>query len=62
MENQMTERKSYCDHCGKEIGRERYSYTELPIDINSENAGGSAIVCEDCFIWIENSCGVTEID
>lgn len=53
---------TYCDHCGEEIGREGYSYTELPIDINSENAGGSAIVCEDCFTWIENSCGVVEID
>lgn len=45
---------TFCDHCGEEIIREGYSYTELPIDINSENAGGSAIVCENCFTWIES--------
>ena len=53
--------KDYCDHCGKVIptGRAR-----LPVDIDSANAGESAILCGDCYLLlkIEGSADMADGD
>lgn len=43
----------YCDDCGDSIPEGRsYAIHHLPVDITSENAGGSATLCEKCYIRI----------
>ncbi len=43
----------YCDHCGVEIPTgDACAIASLPVDIASENAGGSAVVCADCYVLV----------
>lgn len=54
---------TYCDHCGEEIEKQGdpenprlavvtirpyRSFTEVPVNVASANAGESAVVCEEC--------------
>ena len=50
--------KDYCDHCGKVIPTgTAYAVARLPVDIDSANAGESAILCVEChtLLKIEDS-------
>ena len=48
-----TKNTGYCDHCGKIIPTgDTCAISHLPIDITSENTGGSAVVCADCYVLI----------
>ena len=43
----------YCDHCGEQIPTgDACAIASLPVNIASENAGGSAVVCADCYVLI----------
>lgn len=44
-------RTLYCDNCGCENAN--CPVTHLPIDIDSANAGESAILCASCFEQME---------
>ena len=57
--------KDYCDHCGKVIPTGRaYAIAGLPVDIDSANAGESAILCGDCYLLlkIEGSADMADGD
>jgi hypothetical protein len=57
--------KDYCDHCGKVIPAGRaYAIARLPVDIDSANAGESAILCGDCYLLlkIEGSADMADGD
>lgn len=44
---------TYCDHCGEQIQTgDACAIASLPVNITSENAGGSAVVCADCYVLI----------
>jgi len=46
----------YCDDCVDPIPEGlSYAIHHLPVDITSENAGGSAILCEKCYKRITKS-------
>jgi len=44
----------YCDNCG-EPGTERMMYwiETLPMDVDSANAGESAVICKACFVDLQ---------
>ena len=43
----------YCDHCGAEIPTgDACAIASLPVAIASEHAGGSAVVCADCYVLV----------
>ena len=46
--------KDYCDHCGKVIPTGKaYAVARLPVDIDSANAGESAILCVECYTLLK---------
>ena len=43
--------KQWCDNCAEElIGANYYPITHLKHDIDSENKGGSAVLCPNCYV------------
>ena len=43
--------KQWCDDCAEElIGAHYYPITHLKHDIDSENKGGSAVLCPNCYV------------
>jgi hypothetical protein len=48
-----TKEVTFCDHCGEEVdpdnSTETFWVSELPVDIDSANAGESAVLCKLCY-------------
>jgi hypothetical protein len=50
----------FCDNCGmKVLSADSFIYGELPCDIDSANAGESAVVCHACHVKIEAGTLIT---
>lgn len=48
----------FCDHCATEVSYNRRRVVEeLPVNITSENKGGSATLCPSCHWFIDNYPG-----
>jgi hypothetical protein len=44
----------YCDNCGEPmLDKQALWIEELPIDVDSANAGESAVLCKACFIELD---------
>lgn len=52
----MTREENFCDDCGLDISENQmFPVSSLPIDIQTENKGGSAILCKNCFNTVQKS-------